>query len=370
MHMLKGLLLKILILVLSLSVIPLLLFTLISFVYLGNIENTSRVKINDLGTFAVKQSTDSLTELGQEIIKEQAVATAKMVDLYMAAHPNKTAAELAKDEAFGRLSVQRVGETGYTVTVEGETLRLIRHQNEALNGVLFSEVPGLKAPTFDTFWKILEKTKELKETSGYYNWLEKDGRITQKYLHTAFASSTTADGRHIGVAATTYINEFTQPVSLLQNVLDEKNKSIIAAIVSTKTMIIWISLLTSTILFVVVVLLSVFFSKKITDPLRELTEAGEQIAKGKLDTALPQFKTGDEIEILARALEAMRVELASEGVRLGQLVQERTKELEHAQVMIEEKLGETERLNELMIDRELKMTELKSEIASLKKVQQ
>jgi nitrate/nitrite-specific signal transduction histidine kinase len=112
-------------------------------------------------------------------------------------------------------------------------------------------------------------------------------------------------------------------------------------------------------------LIAVLLTQTVLNNIDKLKSAAVLLEHGDLDT--PIVKTSkDEIGELAETLDKMRKEVkgsrkdleqANKG--LEQLVGQRTQELQT-------KLGELERLNKFMIDREIKMVELKNEVAQLK----
>jgi methyl-accepting chemotaxis protein len=115
---------------------------------------------------------------------------------------------------------------------------------------------------------------------------------------------------------------------------------------------------------VLTVLAGLFLSKRITNPIINLRDAALSISKGKLDTTI-DIKSRDEIGQLAQAFNQMTVDLASSRHALeeysknleGQVAQ-RTEELNA-------KLSELERMNKLMVGREIRMVDLKKEIQVL-----
>lgn len=99
-------------------------------------------------------------------------------------------------------------------------------------------------------------------------------------------------------------------------------------------------------------------------PIKSLLEGVREISKGNLDYAV-NVRSGDELGDLASAFNQMTVDLkknkqALEGYskKLEQQVAERT-------ATLSQKMGEFERMNKLMVDRELKMVELKKKIDEL-----
>jgi len=139
----------------------------------------------------------------------------------------------------------------------------------------------------------------------------------------------------------------------------------------------------SFITLIIIFVATIFFSKLIVDPIKKLHKGTEIIGKGNLDYKV-NIRTGDEIEQLAKEFNRMaetlgqsKAALEKEKALLEKRVAERTKELKgfaeslDRQVKektkeLQEKLNELEKMNKLMVGRELKMTELKKEIKTLK----
>lgn len=115
-------------------------------------------------------------------------------------------------------------------------------------------------------------------------------------------------------------------------------------------------------------LIAVLLTQTVLNNIDKLKSAAVLLEHGDLDT--PIVKTSkDEIGELAETLNKMRKEVkgsrkdleeANKG--LEQLVDQRTQELQT-------KLDELERLNRFMIDREIKMVELKNELSKLREHQ-
>jgi len=105
----------------------------------------------------------------------------------------------------------------------------------------------------------------------------------------------------------------------------------------------------------------------------------EKIKKSRPARIATQSVAGGEktMEHLEEELKKAREELAVQKwglektlggmkVLVTELIQKK-KEAEEAKIQVERKMTEVERLNKVMIDRELKMVELKKEIEELKK---
>jgi len=140
------------------------------------------------------------------------------------------------------------------------------------------------------------------------------------------------------------------------------------------------------IIFIILIFTLAFaflFSKLVIDPINKLHRGIEIITKGNLDYRV-DIKTNDEIAELGEALNQMAEELkeyhiASEESKtiLKIKVRARTKELEElAKTLegkvkkrtkeLEKRLNELEKFHKLTVGRELKMIDLKEELAKLK----
>jgi nitrate/nitrite-specific signal transduction histidine kinase len=116
---------------------------------------------------------------------------------------------------------------------------------------------------------------------------------------------------------------------------------------------------------VLTILAGLYLSKRITKPIINLRDAALSISKGNLDTNI-DIKSGDEIEQLAQAFIQMTVDLASSRKKLEEYSKDLEKQVAQRTAELNEKLSELERTNKLMVGRELRMTELKTEIQTLK----
>ncbi|MDI6602512.1 MAG: HAMP domain-containing protein [Patescibacteria group bacterium] len=137
-----------------------------------------------------------------------------------------------------------------------------------------------------------------------------------------------------------------------------------------------------TIIFIA--LISFYFAKEVTNPLKHLREGAETIGKGNLDYRI-KIKTGDEIEELANAFNKMaedlkrsytaleeskkvlEIKVAARTKELKELAEGLEEEVERRTKEVRERMEELEKFHRLAVGRELKMVELKKEIKKLKK---
>ena len=179
---------------LTVSILPLVALSVAS------LEATERV-----GDLALQQSTAALNRLGEMAIRQRAEDVAAQVGLYLAAHPDRLewpAAQLEADADLAAIAVQPVGETGYTAVFDSDAITHF-HVNPAIVG---SDMHSL-ADSLPAFWAIMEASLDGTVSCGYYAWQNGDGVIRDKYM-----CCVPVTGTPLGVAATTYIDEFHRPV--------------------------------------------------------------------------------------------------------------------------------------------------------------
>lgn len=112
-------------------------------------------------------------------------------------------------------------------------------------------------------------------------------------------------------------------------------------------------------------IMALFYSKQIIAPIMGLSELALKITGGDFDVQIPEefIESNDETGILSLSFRNMLAKLRSQiqelndsNVKLGQ-----------AQNSIQQKNVDLERVNKLMVGRELKMIELKKEVEDLRK---
>ncbi|MCA9358915.1 HAMP domain-containing protein [Candidatus Kaiserbacteria bacterium] len=119
------------------------------------------------------------------------------------------------------------------------------------------------------------------------------------------------------------------------------------------------------VLMVLAIVLIRLTYRRLLVPIKKLQNGVAEIESGNLKHAI-EVSEDDELGELALAFNEMSGRLDNAYTHLEQEVQERTSELLNTQKNLEEKLNEVGRLNDLMVNRELRMIELKSEIKKCK----
>jgi hypothetical protein len=179
-----------------------------------HVDELIRNSNKEMTGYAEKQ----LEDIGQVIIHNKAGDVAAQVKLFLDLNSDLDMQQLQKNERFKSIAVQHVGLTGYTCLYEAETGIMRMHPNPDL----INQDMQFLSEKLPTWWAIFEPSLEGVELSGYYDWVEADGRIRKKYM-TMTPVAVRSQNKTLMVAATTYIDEFSIPVLTMNKKSEEEN---------------------------------------------------------------------------------------------------------------------------------------------------
>jgi len=267
---------------------------------ISSLQNDLLEKTVEIQNKTEKSTTDVLNSLGEDIIQQKSEDVATEISLYLAAHPDKTVADLQKDSAFQEIAVQPVGETGYTTVMDAKTLINKFHKSSKNVGTDYHSLETSRPE----FYAILLAGGESNDSSGYYNWSESDGSSNLKYAYYTCVPRKTADGVTFRVGATTYISEFSKPAEEVKATISEE---IISFNDTIKEAIIFYSIF---ILIIVIVgaIISIFVGYRLSDgiirPVQKLSDGVRNIRDGNLSYRIGTID-GDELGELGTSIDQM-----------------------------------------------------------------
>jgi HAMP domain-containing protein len=270
--------------------VPIILFIASSFLYLNYMKTLSGL--------ITKESSQLVTKMAEEAIAEKGRSVAKEVERYLLNHPDLKKEFFMYDPALKSIGIQKVGQTGYTCLVskllETEPSCLWLHPVEKLIGKdIIQAMHKTLGDEYERWYKIQDIAfKTGKETGGYYMWHDK----REKYM-----VMVPVEGTDFFIPSTTYIDEFTLPMTELQV---RANK-----LTGTMARTVMIVLAAAAIL---VALIVVIYSFKLSGGVKKLSAAADRISLGDVDFEIDRIKSGDEIEDLANAFSRMQ-----ESIRLA-----------------------------------------------------
>jgi methyl-accepting chemotaxis protein len=262
---------------LILTVLPL---AIIGLHNLSAIERVSRMTI--------EESSSHMKSLGETAIRQKALDVALQVQLYFEAHPqllNDVPAMLA-DKELAAIAVQPVGITGYTALYDSSGITWF-HSNPQLVG---QDMHALAA-TLPEFWAIFDASLDGTVVGSYYLWKEPDNSLREKYME-----NVPVGGTQYRIAATTYIDEFNQPIR-------ETEQKALDIFTQTRTQTYATLVAVTGLALLAALWLSSFISK----PVVSLIQASEMVEAGKYTSVRLEDveKRKDELGGLARVFTKM-----------------------------------------------------------------
>ena len=231
--------------------------------------------------------------MAEEKIADISVGVAKQCELYLLSHPEIIREDFNEDMGFKTLAAQKVGTTGYTALYElpgsDGVWRTWAHVNKKIIGIDMSKFKKPLGRNFSGFWKVYTGVREGKKSQGYYTWQDKDGKFRDKFM-----VCTPIAGTRFVVAATTYMDEFTGPVKLMQ--------SRAKALTDRARLITWAVL---GITLLLIGLIVTVYGHRLTGKIKSLTNVADRISVGELEMEVKTTST-DEIGELAEAIARMQ----------------------------------------------------------------
>ena len=260
-------------------------------------------QINTLSSELAAGSAGTISRMTEEIVTERAKEVASQCKVHLITHPELKKAFFNYDLKFKRVAVQKIGATGYTTLYEvpgpDGVWRTWAHLDPNMIGIDMTTLKESLGESFPEFWKIytgVRDGKEVKESRGYYKW--GDGKGTQREK---FMVSVPVTGTPYVVAATTYLDEFTEPVKFMQEG---------AAKFALRTRNLVIAILAGTVILIGMIVAVEAY--RLTAKIKYLTDVTERISVGDLDVEITGIKSRDEIGELADAITRMQ-----ESIRLA-----------------------------------------------------
>jgi len=257
---------------------------------------------NELGNDARLQ----LEDLGRKIIQSQAKDVAKQIEIFLKYHPDAEMKDLQNNPYFKDLAMQKVGKTGYTCLYEAGTGIMRIHPNPRL---VDSDMRSL-SKLLPTWWAIFEPSLSGIEISGYYDWLEPNEKIRPKYM-TMTPVKLNFQGKTLMIAATTYIDEFSEPITTTLNNAQEISTHYRKYIVQQGWLIVSVTTAILLITYACVYFLGRRSALRYILPIVDLAQAAKRVGSGEweIDENTAILNREDEIGDLARTFKVMRLKL-------------------------------------------------------------
>lgn len=267
--------------------VPIVLIIAAGLVYMNHMQTLSGL--------ITKGSSELVTKMAEEAIAEKSRSVAKEVKRYLVDHPDLKKENFMQDPVLKSIGMQKVGQTGYTLIVSvasgAEPSALWLHPKEELIGK--DIVAGMRKTLgdgYDRWFRIQDVAfRTGKESGGYYLWFDK----REKYM-----VMVPVEGTNLFVSSTTYIDEFTLPMTELQaranQLTDKAIRTVMIVLAATA---------------ILIALIVIIYSYRLSGRLKSLSDAADRISLGNIDAEMKEIKSRDEIEDLADAFSRMQASI-------------------------------------------------------------
>jgi predicted Zn finger-like uncharacterized protein len=251
-------------------------------------------QLNTLSARLAKGSSEMATHMSEDVIIKRARAVASQTRLYITTHPTLKKNLFMYDSGFRSVALQKVGLADYTALYEKPgkdgIWRTWVHVNPDIIGIDMSTLKGSLGEHFDAFWDIYTGVQYKEESQGDYMWRDRDGTVRQKFM-----ACVPVAGTPYFIAATTYTEEFTDPIKFMQESADR---------FAVRTRNIIIGILIGTLILVGFIVFT--YSYRLAGKMKYLTDVTDRISVGDLDAEIVGIQSKDEIGELAHAISRMQ----------------------------------------------------------------
>ena len=300
---------KILILIMVLALVPLIV---LGFISTGNISEMGDSAISDVEEMtntAVEDSSAALNNLGENMVNSAAISLRKQVALYLEAHPDATLEDLQNDPEFQAIAVQPIWE-GKTTRTQAYTLIAYATISDTIGfNIAFAHLEkDLVEWNIDEmvggaegYEEALEEFMAGNDICISFNW---DGTYLYAFNAMPTADTITADGIPLICSAWIPIDELNEPATLLESTMSSNKNNVIATIDDAKSnnqASMWITVAVTAL---IVAVLSIFFARGFTSPIKQLTDVADRISMGDLGVSI-NVKSNDEIGELSESFGRM-----------------------------------------------------------------
>jgi PAS domain S-box-containing protein len=284
---------RLIIMTLVAGLLPVIIFSLLMNLFAGRFPAETNRAIQQGQKEQWQRSEAVLRQIAENFIRHKALDVVLQLELFLKAHPDMTVEELQRNPEFREIAVQPIGK-GYTAVQDSDTAVNRFHKDPKIENLDLHSL----ADKLPEFWSIMDASLGGKYARGYYRWKDPDGKIRDKFMYIAPLGQKTADGVRFGVAATTYIDEFTSSIQAAQDVSHGTTRYLMSTVnrltESFRTMGFEFMGLGIVLVLGLAYWLGTYFSRAITS----LRQATRSINQGNFDVRVKSPMSGDVGELV------------------------------------------------------------------------
>ena len=299
-----------------------------------------------------QRSEAVIKKMSEDFIRQKVLDVVLQLELYLQAHPEMTVDDLQHNSKFREIAVQPLGKKGYTAVQDVDTAINRFHKNPKIENVNLHSLSD-KLPEF---WTIMEASLDGRYSHGYYNWKEPNGKLREKFMYIAPLNEKTADGVRLGVAATTYIDEFTHPILAAQDVSQSTTRYLMIVLNNLIQSFKTVGFLSMSLGIVFIIILATwtgfYFSRAVTN----LQEATQAVNQGNFDIRVKPAMSGDVGQLIEN-FNQMLAQLSITTVKKEQLKASQ-EELKTSNAQLHQEIIEREQAEKALRESEERFREL------------
>ena len=299
-----------------------------------------------------QRSEAVIKKMSEDFIRQKVLDVVLQLELYLQAHPEMTVDDLQHNSKFREIAVQPLGKKGYTAVQDVDTAINRFHKNPKIENVNLHSLSD-KLPEF---WTIMEASLDGRYSHGYYNWKEPNGKLREKFMYIAPLNEKTADGVRLGVAATTYIDEFTHPILAAQDVSQSTTRYLMIVLNNLIQSFKTVGFLSMGLGIVFIIILATwtgfYFSRAVTN----LQEATQAVNQGNFDIRVKPAMSGDVGQLIEN-FNQMLAQLSITTVKKEQLKASQ-EELKTSNAQLHQEIIEREQAEKALRESEERFREL------------
>ena len=293
-----------------------------------------------------------MRKMAEDFIRQKVLDVVLQLELYLQAHPEMTVKELQNDSTFRDIAVQPVGKKGYTAVQDVDTAINRFHKDSKIENLDLHSLSD-KLPEF---WTIMEASLDGRYSHGYYNWKEPNGELRKKFMYIAPLNEKTADGVRLGVAATTYIDEFTHPILAAQDVSQSTTRYLMIVLNNLIQSFKTTGFLSMGLGMLFIIAFSIWTATYFSRAITSLQEATQAVNQGNFDIRVKPAMSGD-VRQLIENFNQMLAKLSLTTVKKEQL-EASQKELKTTNARLYQEIIEREQAEEALRESESKFRSL------------
>lgn len=293
-----------------------------------------------------------MKKMAEDFIRQKVLDVVLQLELYLQAHPEMTVEELQNDSTFRDIAVQHVGKKGYTAVQDVDTAINRFHKDSKIENLDLHSLSD-KLPEF---WTIMEASLDGRYSHGYYNWKEPNGELRKKFMYIAPLNEKTADGVRLGVAATTYIDEFTHPILAAQDVSQSTTRYLMIVLNNLIQSFKTTGFLSMGLGMLFIIAFSIWTATYFSRAITNLQEATQAVNQGNFDIRVKPAMSGDVRQLIVN-FNQMLAQLSLTTVKKEQL-EASQKELKTTNARLHQEIIEREQAEKALRENESKFRSL------------